>query len=529
MEGRRRRIALTIGFFGLLGCGPSLPTPDDQGEPAIFPNQPLPPIDLDAWCDDPGALPPFADRGPMTRLEQQSPCGHLLTWYYDGESVSWTLWHPDGNVEALDSVPRVESDVFSPTGRLLAWVEGDYEDPTQRLVIRDMQTGESRVIETQGPAHYGFVRLPDAERGASLWLCHAGVLELVDLDDSRLLAEDSRCESVHGGELSTRLIYVDLEGVLSVVDTRDGTRWATAISDADSVMLSPDGRIALESDGEPGRVVDLDRGEVVTTCEHVRMEQALASDVPVFVVCDDVLNVWRDDALVPIVDEVEPSSLSPTPDGSATFRRRLDDDESQIWFAPAEDPTSAQLVAAFPQTGQYLQRSSNGQHGYIVVETSACADVECSETITEVWMWSPAGLGATMLAAGDWDRLHVFDDGHVLGFGSPIEGPLPEGSEIPEPQLVLVGPDGVPAKTWSIDGETGHVSAELDDGRLLLRTYYGLGDYELVFDREAPVLETLLGPVELAGQHRWDPRLRLVAFLVRGTGPDHLYWGAVPD
>jgi hypothetical protein len=524
-------------LLSLSACGPDLVASDDDGgEPVVYANQPLPPIDLDAWCDDPETLPPFADQGPVTRIEELGPCGHLLTWDSDGESIEWTLWHPDGSVETLGSAPRVESDVFSPTGRLLAWAEGDWEGPPLRVTIRDLQTGGSRTIEAQEDAHYGFVRVPDDQRGAVLWLCHGDVLELVGVEpeDPRVLAEDVRCETVSGGELSTRLIYADLDNVLRVVDAKDGTSWsAQAVVDAVwATRLSPDGRFAFaHGDDTPGvldRAIDLDRGELVASCEHLQYEQALASAAPVFVLCDSDLSVWQDEVLEPIVDHVQQASISPTIDGSATFRRQEYGGNEEIWFAPAEDPSDAQLVISLPDEElQYLERSRNGQHGRLTVETSACADVDCTETINEVWTWTPAGLGTAMSVAGDWRQLYVFEDGQAIGFGSPIEGPLPEGVPIPPPQLILHGLDGVPTATWPIDGKASYLTP-LDDGRLILQTRYGLANYEFVFDREAPLAEPFLGPVEYSAKHL-DPRLGLLTMAVEGDGPDRLYWGRVPD
>jgi hypothetical protein len=525
-------------LLSLPACGPDLvstDSDDDGDEPVVYPNEPLPPVDLDAWCDVPETLPPFGDQGPVTRIESLGPCGHLLTWYFDGESTGWTLWYPDGRVEALGTAPRVESDAFSPTGRLLAWAEGDWEGPPLRVTIRDLQTDGSRTIEIQEDAHYGFVRVPDDERGAVLWLCQGDVLELVGVEpeDPRVLAEDVRCETVSGGELSTRLVYAGLDDVLRVVDAKDGTRWSTQVVDAGSgARLSPDGRFAFAYGGDSGmlrRAVDLDRGEVVASCEHLQSEQALASAAPLFVVCDRQLSVWKDEALELVHDEIFSWTISPTRDGSATFRRRGLGENVEIWFAPAEDPSDAQLVISLPDEDlQFLERSRNGQHGRLTVETSACADVDCTETINEVWTWTPAGLGASMFVAGDWRQLHVFEDGQALGFGSPIEGPLPEGVPIPPPQLVLHGPDGVPTTNWPIDGNTSYATP-LDDGRLILQTRYGLADYERIFDREAPGVEPFLGPVEFAAMGKYlDPRLGLLALAVEADGY-RLYWGRVPD
>jgi hypothetical protein len=552
MQGRQKRNAGALALWScLFACGPDLVasdggtsddgtsdegTSDDGGEPVVFPNMPLPPVDVDAWCDDPGLLPPFAEQlsVPVTRLERQGLCGHLMTWYSEGESSYSTLWYPDGSIEDLGTAPRVGSDVFSPTGRLLAWAEGEDGAP-QRVTIRDLQTGVSRTIETQENATYGFVRLPDNDHGAAPWVCHGGVLELVGVEpeDSRVLANDVSCETVSGAELSTRLVYADLDEVLSVVEAKDGTRWSTGVGDVRNTRLSPEGRLAVGYGDElSDRVVDLDRSEVLASCDHPQFDQALASAAPLFVLCDRALSVWRDEVLEPIHDEVPQSSVSPTPDGSATFSRVFAH-QRENWFVPAGDASDAQLVISVQDEDlQYIRRSRGGQYGWFPVETSACADVACTQTITEIWMWSTAGLGGSMLVAADWTRLHVFDDGQALGYGSPIEGPLPEGVPIPPPQLILVGVDGVPAATWSIDRPWS--ASPLDDGRVLLRLHYDLHDYWIIFDRDSPVIETLLGPVTLdRGAPRIDSRLGLLAILVdsepAGVGPYLLYWGGVPD
>lgn len=512
----------------LFACGPDLITTDDDDDALVMPNQPLPPIDLDEWCDDPGLLPPFADQGPVSRLEEQGPCGHLLTtWHAVGEPREWTLWHPDGSSEALGDAPRVASEMFSPTGRLLAWAEGG-AGAYERVTLRDVQTGESRTIEA-APVTYGFVRIPDSDPGAALWLCHDDVLELVgvELEDSRVLAEDVDCWTVSGGELSTRLVYVDLDKVLSVVDALTGIRWSTELGDAgEATSLSPDGRLARDHHQVGlSRAVDLDRGELLASCDHLRFEQALLLDAPTFVLCDGQLSVWRGEVLEPILDEVLQASVVTTTDGSAFFRRNAGDHE-EIWFSPVENPSEAQLVVSLPDEQLHsFEVSDDGQHGRLTVNTSACADVNCTQTITEIRTWTREGLGGSFLAAGEWRQLHVFADGQALGFGAPIEGPLPEGAPIPSSQLIVDGVDGALENSWSFDGEASFAQP-LDDARLLVRGDYGLQDYELVFDRAAPTLELLLGPAEVTGQ-RLDPRLGLLALTVESDGADRLYWGAV--
>lgn len=65
----------------LVACGPSPIASDGEGESDTGggdlddPTESLPPIELDEWCDDPETLTPFADRGPVTRLEENGPCG----------------------------------------------------------------------------------------------------------------------------------------------------------------------------------------------------------------------------------------------------------------------------------------------------------------------------------------------------------------------------------------------------------------------------------------------------------------------
>jgi hypothetical protein len=548
----RARVLAVSG--SLLACGPGAATADGDGDgdgtgdsgdgdgdaPSIsHPNEPLAPIDPDAWCDDPETLAPFLERGPVRRLEASGVCGHLLTWYVDDdESSSWTLLHPDGAVEDLGGALQLVTNIFSPTGQLLAWAEGPLSGPTaDRLVLRDVQTDASRTIEIDESVEFDFVRLPDSDHGAALWLCHEDVLQLAGVapEDTRVLAEDVRCDSVMGAELSTRLVYADLDGVLSVVDAKDGTRWSIPTGDAASwSKLSADGRLASDfRGGQPSRIVDLDHGEVVSSCEHVTFDQALALAAPLFVICDDELSVWRDDALVPILGEMAWSGVSTTTDGSATFQRVLGDVE-ELWYIGAEDPTLAQLIISIPDDTSFrFSRTADGQHGRLVVETSECANVSCTETITEVWTWTPAGLGARMLVAGEWQRLNSFDDGQVLGYGSPIEGPLPEGVPIPPAQLYLSDPEGMSVATWSLDG-VPISSMSLDDGRVLLMVHYGYDfytddfyDYVRVFDRESPMIETLLGPVYRDTEDRLDPRLGLLAYVT--DDPDQLYWGAVPD
>jgi hypothetical protein len=526
-------------LLSLSACGPDLVSSDDGGdEPVVHPNEPLPPVALDDWCDDSEALLPFADHGQVNRLEGLGPCGHLLTWnFLEDESIAWTLWYPDGRVVPLGTAPGIESDLFSPTGRLLAWAERESE-PMQGVTIRDLRTDESRTIETQGLADYGFVRIPDSEPGAALWLCAGDVLELVGVasEDSHVLAEDVRCDTVTGGELTTRLIYVDQHDVLHVVDAKAKTAWSTDVNAGPWLRLSPDGRLAFagheeDSDDVPAPLVDLDRGELVASCEDLRFKQALTSTAPLFVQCDGELSVWRDDALVLVHDEVFQWTVSPSIDGSATFRRQLgSEDEEELWLAPAEDPSAARLIVAYPADEPlFLERSANGQHGRLRVETSACANASCSETITELRSWTPAGVGATMFAAGDWKQLHVFDDGQALGYGTRIDGPLPEGVPVPLSQLVLAGPDGTATTTWSIAGEPWY-AWPLDDDRLLLRVRYGAQDYVLVFDRNAPELATLLGPVDFASTTNYlDPRLGLLAIAVQADMGLRLYWGAVFD
>jgi hypothetical protein len=555
--GRYERALVLLAVSGsLLACGPGAATADGDGaddgsddgtgdgdgdgdEPSIsHPNEPLPPIDPDAWCDDPETLAPFLEREPVSRLEASGVCGHLLTWYGPQESSIWTLLHPDGTVEDLGPALQLVTNIFSPTGQLLAWAEGEISAPTaERLVLRDVQTGASRTIEIDAEVEFGFVRLPDSDHGAALWLCHDDVLQLagIEPEDTRVLAENVRCNRVMGAELSTRLVYPDLDGVLSVVDAKDGTRWSIQTGDAASwSKLSPDGRLASDhGGGELRRIVDLDHGEVVTSCDHVTFDQALAFAAPLFVVCDDELSVWRDDALVPILGEMTWSGVTTTTDGSATFNREVGDVE-EVWYVGAEDPTVAQLIISIPdETPFHFYRTLGGQYGRLIVETSECADANCTETITEVWTWTPAGLGARMLVAGEWDGMHQFDDGQMLGYGSPIEGPLPEGVPIPPRRLYISGPDGVTVATWSLDGVPRGGWA-LDDGRVLLLVQYGYNfytddfyDYVRIFDRESPMIETLLGPVYRDGNDRLDPRLGLLAYIT--DDPDQLYWGAVPD
>lgn len=445
-----------------------------------------------------------------------------MTSYGPDDVEDWTLWYPDGSTEALGT--GVVSVVFCPTGQLVAWAQGDHLAPTHTVTIRDLRTGVSRIVDTEEVATFGFVRIPDSDLGVVAWVCDGQALELVGLEpeDSHVLAENVICETVRGGELSTRLLYVDLDEVLSVIDARDGNQWSTVPVDG-WPKLSPDGRLALDFSS----VVDLDRNELVATCEFARFHQAIASSAPLFVSCEDELSVWRNNALEHIHDEVVLTGAFPGLDGSVVFRRLIDDQE-ELWYAPADDLEHAQLIISYPSEPYHSYfRTSDHQHGRIVLETDACAEVDCATTITEIWPWTPAGLGPPMLAAGYFQGLHVFDDGQALGAGSVIEGPLPEGVPIPEALLVLSDPDGALVNTWQLDGDASH-SLSLGDGRLLLYTLTGLRTSIFVFDREAPEYELLLEQADV-GRDLLDPRLGLLSLEAAIGGIEHLYWGAVPD
>lgn len=533
------RLRCTALVIALAGCGQlesgsdedGLPTPstsegDEAGDDAVdetdhpldLPQEPPPPVDpsvplepdvdLEVWCNDTDAPPPF-DYVAYGRDVAHGPCGHVAYVSYLGAG----LIHPDGSLEVLPGA--VTTATFSRTGHLLARQELEGGDVT----IRDLRDDSELVV---GPAtHYGFVPSSDPSVGDRMWLCSEAGLRLSDFEGETALVGTVACETVIAAAGAPRLLLSDAleDGRLHVVDTETGQSWPTDVADYSHDPLGSHGHLDLSYDGRLGahrtdsgpatRMIDLGTGAVLDACDRSQILAAPNLDAPLFYTCAGTLYFFAD----------EPTML-------------------------AED---VGLCGIAERTGDLLctDRRENGQHVLVRAPTASPLALEdlgsppLSQNAEPAgrMLVSPGGLMA-VVDYGHYDRLqwslsegfsvaHFFptllpfampaDDG-VLGFGHPLVDS--------EDALVWMDDLGVPQAHWLMPDRIGD-AARLEDGRWFVHTGYPYSiDAQLLIVH--PEGEALL-LADGATMRRWhlDPRRRrLFATTIPGT-LERMYFGSL--